>query len=83
MDNKPVMTKWQVVVDEEKCTGCGGCIAVSVLTFRLGSSGKAEILDQDGNSDQEKLLAAQACPVEAISVINTETGEKIWPKGGD
>lgn len=76
----PVMTKFKVVIDKTKCAGCGSCVALAGLTFRLGEDGKADLIDQDGNSDEEKLTAAQACPMSAITIINTATGETVWPK---
>jgi ferredoxin len=76
----PVMTKYKVVVDRDKCIGAGSCVDLARLTFRLDEEGKSSLIDQDGNSDEEKLLAAQSCPNMAIKVINTETGEVVWPK---
>ncbi len=76
----PVMTKYKVVIDQNKCIGAASCVATAVLTFRLNSSDKSEIIDQDGNSDEEKLLAAQTCPTGAIMVIDTVSGQKLWPK---
>jgi ferredoxin len=80
MNDEPVMTKYKVVVDKNKCIGAGSCADLAGLTFKLGEDKKAELIDQDGNSDEEKLLAAQSCPVMAITVINTATGETVWPK---
>ena len=79
MNDKPVMTKYKVLVDKDKCIGAGSCVDQAGLTFKLNNERKAEIIDQDGNSDEEKLLAAQSCPVMAIKVINRATGETVWP----
>ena len=80
MEDKPIMTKYKVVVDKSKCIGAGTCVAMAGLTFELGDDNKVAIIDQDGNGDEEKLVAAQSCPVMAITIINTETGETVWPK---
>lgn len=80
MNDEPVMTKCKVVIDKEKCVGSGTCELLARLTFRLGVDNKVWIVDQDGNSDEEKLLAAQSCPSLAIKIINTSTGETVWPK---
>jgi ferredoxin len=80
MDEEPVMTKYKVVIDKNKCIGAGSCIDMAGLTFQMGEDKKAELIDQDGNSDEEKLMAAQVCPNMAITIINTETGETVWPK---
>lgn len=80
MNEEPVMTKYKVVIDKDKCIGAGSCVDLANLTFRLGDDNKVELIDQDGNSDEEKLMAAQSCPVMAIKIINTATGETVWPK---
>lgn len=78
--DKPSTTKYQVNVILDKCIGAASCVAVAGLTFKLNEAKKAVVLDQDGNGDNEKMLAAQSCPTGAIEVIDTTTGEKIWPK---
>lgn len=79
-EKNPVKTKYQVKVINDKCIGAASCVAVAAMTFKLNDAKKADIIDQDGNPDTEKLLAAQSCPTAAIEVINIETGEKVWPK---
>ncbi len=79
-ENKPEKTKYQVKVINDGCIGAASCVAVAEMTFKMNDENIAEIIDQDGNVDEEKLLAAQSCPTAAVEVINTETGEVIWPK---
>ena len=74
--DKPEKTKYRVVVDGDKCLGCGTCEMVAEKTFKV--DGAVEIIDQDGNSDEEKLLAAQSCPAGAIEVWEEE--KKVWPR---
>lgn len=78
--DEPVMTNYKVVVDKNKCIGTEACVNLAGLTFRMGKDRKVELIDQDGNSDEEKLIAASACPMMAIKIINTVTGETVWPK---
>jgi len=80
MNEEPVMTKYKVIIDKDKCIGSGACVNLASLTFKLGIGGKVELIDQDGNSDEEKTIAASACPVMAIKIINSATGETVWPK---
>lgn len=79
-EKKPTKTKYQVRVINDKCIGAASCVAVAAMTFRLNDANKADIIDQDGNLDTEKLLAAQSCPTSAVEVIEMATGEKVWPK---
>lgn len=78
--DKVTTTKYQVKVLTDKCIGAASCVAVAAMTFKLNGESKAEIIDQDGNVDEEKLLAAQSCPTAAIEIVNVETGEVVWPK---
>ena len=73
------MTKLLVKINKDKCIGCGGCESVAELIFRVNEKGKAEVISQEG-SNEDKMLAAQACPTGAIEVENEETGEVLWPK---
>ncbi len=78
-DVKPVKTKYQVKVIADKCIGAASCVAVAMQTFKLNNQNLADVIDQDGNVDEEKLLAAQSCPTSAIEVWDVETNKKIWP----
>ena len=79
-ENKPASTRYQVKVDVEKCIGAASCVAVAALTFKLNDQNKAEVTNQDGDGDGAKMLAAQSCPTGAIEVIDTQSGDKLWPK---
>ena len=72
--------KYQVSVTREKCIGAGSCEAIAPNVFKLDEENIATVVSQDGNTDDEKLLAAQSCPTNAVVVIDTETGEQVWPK---
>ena len=73
--------KYQVKVIGNKCIGAASCVAVAPKAFRLNDQQIAEILDTVAEeNDENLLLAAQSCPVMAIEVVDTETGEKVWPK---
>ncbi len=79
MTNQPKMPgKYLVKVDRDKCIGAGPCTAVAPTIFQLDEENKAVVLSQD-ELDELKLLAAQSCPVAAITVTNVETGEQVWP----
>lgn len=55
-----------IKVDQEICIGCGTCAGLCPETFQIREDGKAEAISQD-SSDCAK-NAAEACPVDAISV---------------
>lgn len=72
--------KYKVQVIRDKCISAGSCEAVAPGVFQLDEEGIAVVISQDGNSDDEKLLAAQSCPTDAVVVTDTESGEQVWPK---
>ena len=78
--NEKQIGKYKVEVIREKCISAGSCEAVAPGIFELDEEGIAVVISQDGNSDDEKLLAAQSCPTDAVVVTDTETGEQVWPK---
>lgn len=51
----------------EECIGCGACTGVAPEVFEMGDEGLAQVIE--GATDVESAKeAAEACPVEAISV---------------
>jgi ferredoxin len=59
-----------VIVDEEKCIGCGTCEEICPAVFHVSeATGKSEVIDAEAC---EYLgcceAAAENCPVEAITV---------------
>ncbi|MEO8581940.1 MAG: ferredoxin [Patescibacteria group bacterium] len=71
--------KYQVKVINDKCIGAASCIAIADAVFKLNEQNIAEVISQN-DTDDNKLLAAQSCPTAAIEVIDTTTGELVWPK---
>ena len=72
--------KYKVEVIRDKCISAASCVAIAPNTFDLDEEQIAIIIDQNGNDDDTRLLAAQSCPTAAIIVTNSETGEQVWPK---
>jgi len=59
----------RIVVDQEKCIGCGLCISLAPGTFRLNSKGKSEVVEQKGSKPKDIKDAIDSCPVNAISKV--------------
>ncbi|MBD3263240.1 ferredoxin [Candidatus Woesearchaeota archaeon] len=53
-----------VKVDQEKCIGCGACLAICPDMFEL-KDGKSVVKNQDANCDVKQ--AIESCPTNAIS----------------
>lgn len=62
-------------VDPNECSAHGDCVEIAPQVFRLDDT--AVVI---GTGPEDLLIeAAEACPAVAISVIDSETGEPIYP----
>lgn len=62
-------------VDAGGCIAQGDCVEIAPEVFRLDDTSVVI-----GSGSEELLLeAAEACPTSAISVVDAETGEPIYP----
>lgn len=68
----------RIEVDRELCIGAAPCVTVAPGVFQLDNENKAVVLDAHGADDDTILLAAQSCPVLAISLYDEE-GNRIYP----
>ena len=68
----------RIVVDREKCQGIGACVGAAPDVFEIDKEGKAIVINAEGADDETIVLAAEACPVEAITVFDEE-GEQVYP----
>jgi ferredoxin len=74
------MAKYKLEVDRDACIGDGLCADEAPGTFEMDDEDKAVIINEDGDSPETILEAAQACPSDAIIVYDKESGEKVWPE---
>jgi ferredoxin len=62
-------------VDPDLCTAHGECVEIAPDVFRLEQT--AEVI---GTGPSELVLeAAELCPAVAITVVDSETGETVFP----
>ena len=57
----------KIIVDQEKCIGCGACVAICPSQFEL-KDGKAQVKKSDVKKITCEEEAVESCPVVAISV---------------
>lgn len=61
--------KKKIKVDQDICIGCGGCVGVAPEYFALNDEGKSHPIKAYDPKDAALIKeAADACPVQAISI---------------
>lgn len=73
------MAKLKIAVDKNTCIASGDCAETAPAVFDFDGDGKSEVVNPEGAPEQIVLAAAKSCPVRAITVINEETGEQLFP----
>lgn len=74
------MPRYDVEVDPLVCTGSRSCVTIAPHAFRFDE--RAFVSGATGgpfSDDEDVVVAAQRCPVEAITVVDVDTGEQIVP----
>ena len=69
----------KVTVDRELCIGAGNCVAIAPSVFQLDAENIAVVNDEDGATEDMLWQAAEACPTNAITLEDGETGEILYP----
>ena len=71
--------KISVSVDHDVCVGNAMCITIATKAFELNADRHAQSANPDGDTEELILEAAENCPVAAITVTDSETGEQLFP----
>lgn len=74
------MPKYKIEIDCETCIGDRMCCEEAPKTFVMNDDDKAVVADPNGDEPDYILDAAKNCPVDAISLTDLATNEKVWPK---
>jgi ferredoxin len=62
-------------IDESSCIAQGDCVELLPDVFELDDFAKVI----GTGPDELMLAAARECPVEAISIVDSETGAQVFP----
>ena len=68
-----------IAVDRELCYGFGDCVDSAPGVFQLDDDDKSVVVDPNAQPRDDTVTAAQDCPVDAIIITDSETGEQIYP----
>jgi ferredoxin len=56
----------KIIIDRNKCLGCGACTIIAPKTFVVDKKGKSKIINQQGDSEENISSAMDCCPGKAI-----------------
>jgi len=62
-------------VDHDRCVGNAMCVDFAPGVFELNPRRQAEVVDPEGDTLEDILVAAGNCPATAISVSDAVTGD--------
>lgn len=68
----------QVRIRYADCSGNGECVQLAPDVFALGSKNKVTVLDPEAASPELLVEAAEACPCQAIEILDDE-GQVVFP----
>lgn len=71
--------RWQITVDQGTCIGSAVCVGSVPNRFKLVND-KSVPVEAEIDPDEEVLGAAESCPMEAILVVNAQTGAVLAPE---
>ncbi|WP_328630256.1 ferredoxin [Streptomyces sp. NBC_00356] len=71
--------RWDVAVDPRMCVRTGLCVASLPGTFERDEHGQGRARVESTAASEEVLDIAESCPVEAISIVDTESGKPVFP----
>lgn len=68
----------QIQIRRSECCGNGQCAEIAPDVFALDSQKKAVVLDAEAASREQLIEACEACPCQAIQVVDDE-GISVFP----
>ena len=74
------MESLKVTVNKTRCISSGDCVETAPAVFQLDADEKSDVVNPSGAPEATILAAARSCPVKAITVVNEETGEQLFPR---
>ena len=72
---KPVPVQLHIAIDHERCVGNGMCLTFAPGVFAHNARRQSEVVDPEGDSVQDVIVAAENCPTAAIEVRDAVTGK--------
>lgn len=68
----------QIRIRRSDCCGNGLCLDIAPAVFALDAKNKCMVLDPEAETAAKVIEAAEACPCQAIEVLDDE-GDTVFP----
>jgi ferredoxin len=78
MHTSPEPTSMQIRIRRTDCCGNAQCVEIAPAVFALDSKNKCIVLDPDAAPPETLNEAAEACPCQAIEVLDND-GNQVFP----
>ena len=75
------MKPLRIEIDRDACAACDICRETAPSTFEIDAEAKAAVKDPEGDPREVIIRAAEGCPMNAITVFDGDSGEKLVPRG--
>lgn len=73
------MAKYHILIDKDACVGDGLCSDKAPDVFDVDDDNKPVVVNADTKWPENLVWIAKNCPVDALTIIDAETGKKVWP----
>lgn len=73
------MARYKAEVDPDLCTAAQMCVSTAPHAFAFDEDAFVSRAGDGPFDDDDVRLAAESCPVEAITLFDAETGEQLFP----
>ena len=74
------MLRYRIEIDRGLCSNDGLCCEQAPGTFERDNQLEVVVVNPEGDPPEDILAAARNCPLDAITLHDALTGEKIWPR---
>ena len=74
-----IAPKLRISVDHDVCVGNAMCETFAPKVFVFNENRQSEVADPEADTAANILEAAENCTVSAITVVEEETGETLFP----
>ena len=68
-----------ISVDHNLCVGNSMCEVSAPKVFYMNDDRQSEVADPNADTEENIMEAAESCPVSAITVVDADTGETLFP----